>query len=151
MPTRTPKEQRKPVDMAKILPSLQELGEAPDSCLGVEYDALAQECRSCADSGLCLAYFRNHITSKVMQVLPDVPFVDVADFSLITDVIQQKMLGVIRARQDENNPAPVTDFIQAVKTISKCQDDVAIVEWFKRFMTNNGLCTKNGFITFAHA
>jgi len=141
------KSESKGVDLSKLLPDLSSLGEPTGSCLGLEFDANAPECKQCADAALCLAFFKFKIQVKINDLLPNTPFLDMVDFSLVTDEVQQKMVNLVQKYQSEGTPMQVGELVNAVKGISKCSDDYAVLEWFKRFMRDNNLTTSNGQIT----
>lgn len=141
------KTEPKGVDLSKLLPDLSSLGEPAGSCLGLEFDANAPECKQCADAALCLAFFKFKVQVKINDLLPNTPFLDMVDFSLLTDEKQQQMVALIQKYQDTDTPMHVWELVDAVKGISKCSDDSAVIEWFKRFMRDNNLTTSNGQIT----
>lgn len=144
---RKSKTEKKGVDLSKMLPALDALGEPADSCLGREYDANTAECKQCADADLCLGYYKYKITEKVKERMPQLPL-DVADFSRITETIQGKLLGLVRKYQDEGNCMQVEELFDTFKQLSQCADDVAVVEYLKRFILNNTLKTQNGLLMF---
>lgn len=144
---RKSKTEKKEVDLSKILPPLDSLGEPADSCLGVEYDANDTECKRCASAALCLGYYKYKITAKIKEKMPQLPL-DVADFSRITETIQGKILMLIRQYQGEGKPMQVSELFDTFKQLSQCADDAAVVEHLKRFILQNGLKTENGFLMF---
>lgn len=141
-----PRSTKKEVDLSKLLPSLEELGEPSTTCLGKEYDINTTECKQCADHTLCLALYKHEVQVKVKSILPELPLADVADFSLITDEIQQRLLSVIQTYEQQGTPMQVMELFNTAKQLARCSDDVAVGEWVKRFILENYLITQNGNI-----
>lgn len=115
-------------------------GIAPDgTCFGKEWDMKDKDCQYCADNEICgILFATNVVKAKVKEVESKNPiFLDQTDFSLI----DKKLLI------QQINGLTTSEFVAIVKKQARTEDDVAAVEWIKRFVRDtDGLSIINGVV-----
>lgn len=134
------------VDFSKPL----QFKETPSNdCFGREWDPTSRDCGVCADMDVCGVYFAEKLKKQTEAINKQAEekeeyFLDQTDFSLINEEALRKIV-ITRAKSKEG--IEVEELFDAVKTKSKCSDDVAVVEWIKRFLKkDSNLYTRNGKI-----
>jgi hypothetical protein len=118
-------------DLSKPLPMIQTDG----SCFGKEWDLGTNDCQYCADNEVCGILFAKLVKSKVADLEAEQTFLDQTDFSLVNK--EQLLKGI--------NGMSTGHLMQYIKLASNSTDEVAIVEWIKRFVKETeGLSIKGG-------
>lgn len=110
-------------------------------CLGKEWDMRSKECPVCAMCDICSILFQSQVRKKIQQVeAQHATFLDKTDFAAID---QQQLRARIEAANGQMN---VGDLVEEVHATAQTDDEVAVVEWIKRFLRDNGLKTTEGKI-----
>ena len=126
------------VDLTKPI-NLADFPDNPDDCFGKEWDMMDKACQLCADNETCGVIFGNKIVKpRIKQIAENqgIPFLDEMDFSLIdTEAIKDGLDGM-----------SVATFFENVKKTAKASDDLAVKEWVKRFLVDNGYGIENSVI-----
>ncbi len=118
-------------DLSKPLPLIQTDG----SCFGKEWDLGTNDCQYCADNEVCGILFAKLVKSKVADLEAEQTFLDQTDFSLVNK--KELLKGI--------NGMSTGHLMQYIKLASNSTDEVAIVEWIKRFVKETeGLSIKKG-------
>ena len=114
-------------DLSKPIPSIP----TDDTCFGKEWDLATNDCQYCGDQEVCGILFSKLVKSKVAEKT----FLDQTDFSLVN---KKELLKSI-------NGMSTGHLMQYIKLASNSTDEVAIVEWIKRFVKETeGLSIKKG-------
>lgn len=126
------------VDLTKPV-NLEDFPIDENDCFGGEWDMMQKECQLCADNEICGILFGNRVVKpriKEFEEKQGQPFLDLMDFSLIdTEQIKDGLDGMT-----------VAAFFEFVKKMAKASDDVAVKEWVKRFLVENGYGIENSVI-----
>lgn len=117
------------------------MSEDVNDCFGKDFDIRQNDCAGCADNEVCGIIFGNAVRAKVKEMDKINKYLDVADFSLIDDE-----LLAIWVKQKERT---VDELFDKISTDAKCADEVAVVEWIKRWVKGNEkLYIKDGIIYY---
>lgn len=134
---RQKREQKTKADLTKPL-DIKAVSVDDGTCFGKEWDMADRECQYCADNEVCGILFSKQLKNQVAKVEAENPkFLDYSDFdSLDEDVVESKVNGMTTQE--------LFDFI---KTNAATEDDVAVVEWIKRFVkSRENVSIKNGIV-----
>jgi len=112
-----------------------------EDCLGRAWDMSSTECPVCAMCDICCILFQETLAASVKAVEDkNVTFLDKTDFENIN---QTELLAEIISRSGE---MPVSELIDKVMAIAETADEVAAVEWLKRFIKDNPIKTVEGIL-----
>ena len=112
-----------------------------NDCFGKLLDLETRECQVCADNELCTLLFKDIVDKKVAK-FEDAkgPMLDVADLSLIDqDRLYEDM-------QKHSGSITTAEVLERIKKESRLTDDVALIEWLKRFKERRKFTVKKGII-----
>lgn len=127
-----------PIDKENVM-SEQYTGEG--DCFGQDWDAGSNDCAECAVSEICCIMFKDKQDKKVKSMEKAKKYLDISDFSLIDRDALMVWLSLGKRTVD--------DVYEYVERKSKSADEVAIVEWIKRFIRDEEtVYTKDGFVKF---
>jgi hypothetical protein len=124
-------------DLSKPLPPIK----TDDSCFGKEWDLATNDCQYCADNEVCGILFSKLVKAKVETIEADKIFLDQTDFTLIN---KKELLKAI-------NGMSTGHLMKYIQLTTKSTDEVAIVEWIKRFVKETeGLSIKGGICHYGN-
>lgn len=112
-------------------------------CFGKEWDMTVRPCQVCADNEVCGILFAEVVKTKVAEVeQKHVAMLDKADLSLIDDE------EIFNLMVTGNGTMTVEELLSILKAVSGLDDDIALVEWVKRFRERcgKGFSIKAGII-----
>lgn len=122
-------------DLSKPIPNIP----TNDTCFGKEWDLATNDCQYCADNEVCGILFSKLVKSKVEELEAEKTFLDQTDFSLINK--KELLKGI-----DGMTTGHLMKYIQLA---TNSTDEVAIVEWIKRFVKETeGLSIKKGVCSY---
>lgn len=122
-------------DLSKPIPNIK----TDDTCFGKEWDLATNDCQYCADNEVCGILFSKLVKSKVAELEAEKTFLDQTDFSLINK--KELLKGI-----DGMTTGHLMKYIQLA---THSTDEVAIVEWIKRFVKETeGLSIKKGVCSY---
>ncbi|CAB4185368.1 hypothetical protein UFOVP1492_75 [uncultured Caudovirales phage] len=140
---------RKKVPMSKVTAAdidvLVPITVVPDfdsECFGKMWDLRSSDCAGCAASELCGLFYRDTVAAKVRKHKADQKrglYLDEQDFSFDN----AKLLSLMEQRSGDLD---IQDIVEAVEYLSKSKDDVAVGEYVKRLLRENGFKTVSGII-----
>lgn len=123
-------------DLTKPLP-LVPINEG--DCFGKEWDMGTSECQYCADNEVCGILFSKLLRSKTDELEQVNTYLDQTDFNAID---KKALLSIINGMTSK-------DLKVYIKLVTKSIDDVAVVEWIKRFVrSTEGLSIKGGICIY---
>lgn len=111
-----------------------------ENCFGKMWSLSSNECSMCSLFNVCGIYFDSRTLQKKISEKESKygPFLDQADLSLIdTSYIEKKI---------SEGDYTVAKLIKYAHKASRLTDEVAIIEWIKRYFVSNKLKTENGII-----
>jgi len=119
-----------PVDLKKPI-NLEKIGKVEVACFGQEWDTRSKECPLCAAQELCAIVFQQKIKNAVKQREAEADyFLDQADFDFDTSVLKADC-------KEHSGKWTTMDLYKRISDLSKCRDQVAVVEFLKRFIGND--------------
>lgn len=110
-----------------------------DDCFGKEWKPSATECSLCADKVLCAILTQKQTNELVKKRFKDEKFLDDSSFQNLK--IHPIINAMIKA-YDEGEPYGFNDLIDAIKTLSKSDDDKAIENYCKKIVVQFNLTDK---------
>jgi hypothetical protein len=112
-----------------------------NDCFGREWDMGSAECPVCAMCDICCIVFQDTLAAGV-KIIEDAnaTFLDKTDFAAIDEA---KLLAGIF---EQNGKMQVGDLIDKVMKLASTADEVAAVEWIKRFIKSNPVKTVGGIL-----
>lgn len=130
----------KDIDITKPIDKKPISVETTD-CFGLEWDMRVKECGVCAMNEICGIMFNDTLKKKVKEVeSKHEVFLDKADFhALNEDALYEEI-------KNNDGKISVESFVDRLKLTANIVDDVAIIEWIKRFKAKNNLKFRGGFI-----
>lgn len=115
----------------------------PD-CFGLEFDVKDANCHKCHDREACATIFGSTVVKtkvkKVMGSTSNTPL-DEIDFQAIEEK-KEKLIKLLRDKA-VTKPMSVVELFNWFTKTSKCSDEVAVKEYFKTFIIENGFKTVN--------
>lgn len=121
---RTARTNKMKVDLSKPI-DVSILPETDDSCFGKEWDVGQKDCEYCSDNEVCGVLFSHRLKSNVEQIETEhTTFLDKSDF---TGLNEEDILSRINGITSE-------EFFSLVKSLANTEDDIAVIEWIKRFI-----------------
>ena len=121
--------------------NLDEIKMANGDCFGIEYDMTSTECPMCADNEVCAIVFMKKTLSKKVaeqQAKDDIIYLDECD---LLSINQDELYDSI-----SSGVTKVSTVIAYLKKEGRTSDDVAVIEWVKRFKRDRNLSIKGGVI-----
>jgi len=120
----------KPVDLSEVT------GTAED-CYGVEWDIRSPICIICADNEMCGIVTASKLRAKVKEIEKVEKYLDVSCLKEVsTEGVKIWLSGKTRT---------TGELIEKIKELGNTADEVAVVEWIKRFIKNDDeVYTKSG-------
>ena len=137
MASRVPKQDTTKVDLTKPVT----VAPAEDGCFGREWDMRTNECSVCADNLVCgIVFSENGLKDKVREIEEkNGGFLDEIDFGLVDEEEVVKWI--------KSGKTTTKELIAHVAKAAKCRDNVAVVEWIKRFVrSRENVYTKDGLV-----
>jgi hypothetical protein len=125
----------KDADLLKPLDTSNIMTEAED-CFGKEWDPTAKACGTCADNEICGIKFSAAVREKVKEMDKINQYLDLSDWTLVDDEDLNLWLGM-RTRTSEQ-------LLDKVLTSAKSTDEVAGIEYLKRFLKKNNWKVEGG-------
>lgn len=116
--------------------------ENEESCFGKMWDMSAKECGMCADSDMCGILYQEIVDNKVKEVASrNVKFLDETDFDLINTELLKTTI------KSASGEMTVAGLLQWVMEAAHTADDVAAIEWIKRFIKSEpSIYTKDSLV-----
>ena len=114
-----------------------------EDCFGKMWDMRARACQVCADNEVCSIMYADVVKAKVKAVEDKYPtMLDYADLSLIDEGSIMDMIT------KGSGKLTVQELVDELKKQSRLDDDVAMVEWVKRFreQTEKAFSIKKGIV-----
>lgn len=112
-----------------------------EGCFSREWDMGSPECPVCAMNDICGILFQDVVNKKVKEVeAKHTTFLDKTDFK---NIDTEALLKEIR---ENNGVVPVEFFATHIKKTANTADDVAVLEWIKRFKAEHNLKFRGGKI-----
>lgn len=104
-----------------------------DDCFSQMWDMSTRACQICADNEVCGILYADVVKAKV-QVFESThsPTLDKADLSLICE---EEVMQLITSK---SGSLTATELVDYLKKKARLDDDIAIVEWIKRFREHTG-------------
>lgn len=115
-----------------ITKPIKELEDKPTvECFGLDWDPTTRECSVCAANEICAVVTAKSTASIVKEKEKGVGFyMDQQDFQFD----QEHLLSEIINKSGKMTSA---ELVALVKSEAKSRDDVAVIEWIKRFITSS--------------
>ena len=129
------------VDLLKpvVIPEL-----SSDDCFGNEYSSRDNDCSVCADDTMCALVYADKLKKQIKQTEKDSgPFLDQCDFSSIDWV---KIAQKAKEYEDADEPMFYEELVEAISTIAKTKDKVAVENFIKRELPKTTLNFIDGAI-----
>jgi len=140
--SRKPKEIAVSVDLLKpYTPSVLK----DDECFGNMWDPQHKDCSICADIEVCgLLYQQTTIAAKKKKFEDENgPTLDLTEFS---NVDLKKLEAVAAKYQEEKDPMTLDELMDAVASLAKTKDTVAVREYLKRELPLTNMIIQNNEI-----
>lgn len=120
------------------------VSEEQTDCFGKEFFPTSKECSICSDCEICSILYQKIIKNKVKTIEAEHgPFLDQVDFKTINwDRFIKKAIEY----EDSGEPMTFQELFDAIKTLAKTKDGVAVTEFIKRNLPLSKLCIKEGNI-----
>lgn len=125
-----------------VLVPVEVVPDFDSECFGKLWDIRSGDCAGCAASELCGLFYRDTVAAKVRKRKADQKkglFLDEQDFSFDNT----KLISLMEQRSGD---LEIQEVVAAVEFLSKSKDEVAIVEYVKRLLRENGFKTVSGII-----
>ena len=129
------------VDLLKpvVIPEL-----SSDDCFGNEYSSRDNDCAVCSDSDFCSLVYADKLKKQIKQTEKDSgPFLDMTDFSSVDWV---KIAQKAKEYADAGEPMTFQELTEAIATIARTKDQVAVVEFIRRSLPDTTINMKDGYV-----
>lgn len=142
-PSREPKEKNIYSDIDLSLPvDKSKLKVSDEDCFGILWDMGSKECPLCAMNEICCIPFQDKVNKQAEEIqAKNVVFLDQTDFSVVDPA---KLLSTIK---EKSGKMTVAELVTRVKVKADTADDMAAIEWIKRFVkSHDEVYTKEGIV-----
>ena len=116
----------------------------PEDCFGNEYSFRDNDCSVCADDTMCSLVYADKLKKQIKQTEKDSgPFLDMTDFSSVDWV---KIAQKAKEYADAGEPMTFAELEEAIATIARTKDSVAVIEFIKRSLPTTTINMKDGYV-----
>jgi len=111
----------------------------PVDCFGSLWDITSKQCQICSDNEICGIVTGNAVRQKAKEMDKVKQFLDLSELDCINEEAIKLWLAM--------KPRPVADLVARVHKDGKTPDEVAVIEWIKRFVkANERIFIKDGIV-----
>lgn len=113
-----------------------------NDCFGNLWDGAYTECKTCGVEAVCATICRkNHKAQEKKLEQQEGPYLD--QVRELSEAQQSKIVSFVKA-SELDNPVTSSELFSTIKKLMKTKDDVAAVQYVKRFVRGNGLKISEG-------
>lgn len=114
----------------------------PEDCFGQEYDPRDKDCSLCSDIDFCGIVHADKVKKKIKQTEQESgPYLDQTDFASVN---WKKIEEKAKEYEDAGEPMTFEELTEAISTIAKTKDEIAVTEFIRRELPKTTLNIKAG-------
>ena len=126
------------LDLTKPL-DMKEFNVTPVDCFGSLWDITSKQCAVCSDNEICGIVTGNAVRAKARELDKVKQYLDLSEI----DCINEDGVKIWLSMKSRTVP----EFVAKIHKEGKTQDEVAVVEWIKRFVkANDKIYIKDGIV-----